>query len=274
MSSVDLKLEKFVRRVTHTNTGYTRLCLIQVMTGGSFNVLRDVQLDLSETIYDSEKVAEIVAEMTATAQEDADGHSGLTTYCLQALKGVTRGERSPLFRLRSQESEMGIEALGETEPATKDGHLAQLMRHTEGLMRLLVQQQEVSSRQSTDIISRLVDQNKHYEERHWETMVRAEELADEREERETKRMQLVNRENRMDEALKTFKPLVPVLVSKLKGIPVDAKAAMQISALKSVLGDINTDQMEQIVKVLGPKSIALGELWLEMQKETSQEPRH
>lgn len=274
--SLEVRLEKFVRRVTHTHTGYTRLMLVQAVVGGNSRLLREFPLDLAETVYDAEKVSEIVAETIVTAQEDADGHSGLTSYCLQALRGVTRGESSAVFRLRRQHSDFDDEALGETEPATKDGHLAQLMRHNEALIRTLVQQQEVMSNQSTAIIARLTEQVKHYDERHWETMLRAEELADERDRRETQKLLTAGKEKRMDEALKTFKPLVPVLVSKLRGVPADAKAALNVEAIKAIMSNLSPDKMEQIANILGRDSVALLELWIDANKDNPevQEPKH
>lgn len=268
--SADLKLSKFVRSAVRPASDYTRLSLVQVLNGGGFNVLRNIDIS-KETVYDQSKIDEITAEFIATAQEDADGHSGLTSYCVQALKGVTKGERSPKFRLRSQDSEFSGDEYAESEPASKDGHLAQLMRHNEGLMRMNVQMMEVMSNQSSAIIARQAEQIKHYEDRHWETMVRAEELADERDNREIRKLREIGKEKRFNEALATFKPLVPVVVSKLKGVPADAKAALNLEALKAVMSNLDGDKMEQIANILGPQSLALLELWLEANKEKQAE---
>lgn len=268
--SNDLKFAKFIRGAVRPAADYTRLSLVQVMSGGGSNVLQNEEIDKENHVYDQEKIDEIAAVFLARAQEDADGHTGLTSYCLIALRGVTKGERSAIIRLRSQDSEFS-EALGDTEPATKDGHLAQLMRHNEALMRQNVQLMEVMSNQSSAIIARQAEQIKHYEDRHWETMVRAEELADERDNRELRKLKEVGREKRFDEALKTFKPLVPVLVSKIKGVPSDAKAALNLEALKSVMANLDGEKMEQIANILGPQSLALLELWLEANKEKATE---
>lgn len=274
MAHQEETLSKFIRRAVRPAADYTRLSLVQIVVGGGTNILRTDDLS-KDTVYDSEKIDEMTADFLATAQEDADGRSGLSSFCVKALKGVTQGERSPTFRLRAQDSDINSEALGETEPATSAGLLGQLMRHLEADRRQTVQLVEVMSNQSTAVIARLTEQIKHYEDRHWETMVRAEELADERDNREMKKLKEVNREHRFDEALKTFKPLVPVLMSKLKGVPADAKAGLHMAALKEVIGDISNEDMEKIVNILGPKSLALGEIWLEAkQAEAQTESKH
>jgi hypothetical protein len=203
----------------------------------------------------------------ATAQEDADGRTGVTSYRLRALKGITQGESSPPFRLRSQDADIDTEALGDTEPATKDGHLAQLMRHNEIYVRALVQQQEVMSRQSTDIIANLAAQNKHYTDKHWEVMLRAEELADEKEDREVTRLKEIGKEKRFDEALKAFKPLVPVVLSKIKGLPAETKANLNLDSLKAILESVTPDEMEKLANILGPRSLALAEMYMDAHKE-------
>lgn len=264
--SAEEKLTKFVRRVTVPSAGYTKIALMQFNVAGGGSLLRNYELS-SDYGYDASKVAEVVAELMATAQEDADGRTGVTSYRLKAFKGVTQGESSGPFRLRSQDAEIDTDALGDTEPATKDGALAQQMRHNEVLMRLLVQQQEVSSRQSTEIIARLTDREKHYADKHWEVTLQREELANEKDEREIARLKEMSKERRLDEALKTFKPLVPALMSKLKGMPVDAKANLNVESLKAILSDITPSDMEKIANILGPRSLALAEMYMDANKE-------
>lgn len=263
--SADEKLNKFVRRATTKSAGYSRLCLVQVLASGGSNILRNYELN-AEYGYDSSKCAEIVAELMVTAQEDADGHSGVSTYCIKALAGVTLGERSPHFKLRSQDAD-DSEALGDTEPATKDGHLAQLMRHNEVLMRMNVQQSEVMSNQASNVIARLTERLNHYEDKHLETIIQLEEMANLRDERETVKMKELGKEKRLDEALKTFKPLVPVVIAKLRGIPAEAKTELHFEALKEVLKNVKPDQMQQIAEILGPQSLALATIYMDAHKE-------
>lgn len=267
MSRVESNCQKFVRRAVVPSAGYTRLCLLQVMTQGGSNTLRDVPLS-SDFGYDESKITELVADLLATAQEDADNHRGLTTYCLKAFKGITQGERSPLFRLRAQESDVDDgEALGETEAATKDGHLAQLMRHNESYARTLTQVFEVQARASTERERGLQEQLRHYQDAHWETILRAEELASEKDEREAAKILIGAQEKRKDQALALIKPIVPILMSKFKGTPESAKPGLIMESLKAILADITPEKMEKLAEILGPHSLALATIYMDAHKD-------
>src|SRR6478752_1207376 len=259
-------LVKFFRRAVSKLAGNTKICLQQVTTGGGASLLREMVID-QDSLYDDERINIGVAEFLTDAQDDADGHRGMTAYCLVAYKGLNRSERSPLFRLRNSDSEFESEALGETEPATKDGHLAQLMRHNEALMRQNAIMMETMSNQSTNIIARLTETNKHYEDRHWETAMRAEELADEKEAREQSRMQLISSDKRKDQIMALLKPMVPIAMAKFKGTPAAAKPELFKESLKHILADLSPDKMEKIADILGPQSLALMELYMEAHKE-------
>ncbi len=261
------KLKKFVRRVCAAGSGYTSITLIQVSNAGGGSSLRVMPLD-SQFGYDDSKISEMVAELVTTAQEDADGHRGLTAYCLKAQKGVMQGERSPLFRLRAQESEYGDdEPLGETEPNTPGGLLGQLMRHNEANTRILAQVFEVQSRSHSEEKRRLLDQLQHYEDRHWDVVMRAEDLANEKDTRETARLQLTAQEKRKDQIIALLKPLVPIAMAKFKGTPADAKPGLWQESLKAILADLSPEKMEQIANIMGPHSLALAEMYMDAHKE-------
>lgn len=263
----EVKLEKFVRRVTQTGAGYTKLVLVQVMLNGGESILMETPLT-AQYGYEESKIKEMVADFMSCAQDDADGSTTPNTYCIKALKGIARGERSPKFRLRRESAEDGDEDLvGASEPATVQGLLAQLMRHLEADRRTSTIKDEIFARAMTQTIQSQAERIAHYEDKHWEVIQKMEELADEKEQREIARVQATGRERRLDEALKTFKPLVPVAIAKLKGIPESAKAGLQLTALKQVIKDLNPDQIEKVLEVLGPKAIALGELFLEANKD-------
>lgn len=263
------KLARFVRRAVVPTAGYTRLSLIQSLAAGGSNVIRNIELTPQQYGYDEAKVSEMVAEMLSTAQEDADGHMGVSTYCIKAFKGVTLGERSPFFRLRSQDYEDN-EALGETESATKDGLLAQFMRHLEAKERSSVQKDEIMANQSAAIIARQSEQIKHYEDKHFETVLRLEELLSEKHQRELDSLREMGKEKRLDEALKTFKPLVPVLMAKFKGTPAEAKPGLYMESLKEILKQVNPEDMGKIAEILGPKSLALATMYMDAHKDEDQ----
>ncbi len=263
MSRSEQSLQKFLRRVTIPNSGYTRCCLLQLVTSGGSTTLKETALN-AEFGYDEEKILVLVAEFFTIAQEDADGHRGVTSYCLKAFKGVMQGERSPIFRLRAQESEYGDEeALGETEPATKEGLLAQMMRHNEANNRLLAQVFEVQARSTSEDKRTLMEQIRHYEDRHWETMLRAEELANEKDSRELAKLQAVAAEKRKEELIKMLKPLVPVAMAKFKGTPDSAKPGLWLESLKEIMAQTTPEDMQRIAEILGPKSLALATIYMD-----------
>lgn len=270
----ELKWEKFIRRVTLSKDGYTRLVLVQVMRGGAHNTLRNIELD-STFGYDSEKIANMVAELFTTAQEDADGHRGVTQYALKALRGTATGERSPIIRLRAQTGEDGEEdILGETEDVTISGIAAvtsQLMRHNEAQARTISQMFEVMVTQSSARDARQTAQLQHYEDRHWENILQREELLSDRDTREIAKAESISRQRRFDETVKMLKPLVPAALSKLKGISPGVKSGAQMDVLKAIMKNITAEQMEQIANVLGDQSLGLVELYLDAKKEEEPE---
>ncbi len=270
-SRSEITLQKFVRRATATNSGYSKLALVQVMSSGGSNTLREIDIK-SEFGYDDSRISELVAELFSTAQEDADGHKGISSYCIRSFKGVTQGERSPLFRLRSQETEFEDE-MGETEPATRDGLLAQLMRHSEVQTRMLAQVFEVQARTNVDEKKALLEEIRHYRDSHWETIMRAEELANEKDEREVARLLMASSEKRKDQVMALLKPLVPIAMAKFKGTPSSAKPELWKESIKHILSDITPEKMEELAKLIGPHSLALAEIWMDAHKEAdSSEP--
>lgn len=267
---VESNLKKFLRRTTAPSAGCSKISLLQVMSSGGSNVLREIMLD-SSFGYDETKIGEMVADLLSTAQEDADNQRGVTTFCLRSFKGITQYERSPLFRLRSQTNDFDDEALGDTEPATKDGHLAQLMRHNEVYARTLAQMFEVQSRQNTEEKRALLEEIRHYRDKHFEVMIQAEELANEKEERERGRLLMASQEKRKDQIMALLKPMVPIAMAKFKGTPDSAKPELWKEGIKQILADITPEKMEKLAEILGPHSLALAEIYMDAHKETDNE---
>lgn len=268
--SQEAKWVKFLRRITSGNEAYTRVSLVQVMSTGAVNTLRNFDLN-SSFGYDQARLEETVAELFVTAQEDAEGHRGISSYALRAIKGVTVGERSATIRLRNQEAEFEDDLLGESEQANVAGVTAQQMRHNEALLRALVQSLEINSQQSTAIIARQATQIEHYDKQHWQNVLEREDLLSQRDEREMARLDQASRQRRFDETLKMLKPLVPAALSKLKGLPPAAKAEAQKGVLTAIMQDISPEQMEQIANVLGDKALGLVELYLDAKKQSEPE---
>lgn len=267
--AIETKQEKFIRRVTQPGAGYTKLVLVQVMVGGGESKLQEYTLD-REFGYDESTIANIAAELIGTAQDDADGSSRPNTYCIKAMKGAARGERGPIFRLRNEDGNGESEdsdMLGSSEPSNAAGLLAQLMRHNEANQRISAIKDENLMRAMTDTIKTLTLQNQHYADKHWEVIERAEDLANEKESREIARTQALGRERRLDDALRTIKPLVPIAIAKLKGVPEAVKPTLKLEAIKQVIKGLTPDQMEQMLGILGPQAYALGELFLEANAE-------
>lgn len=261
------KQSKFIRRITRPGTGYTGFVLVQCLSSRGESLLRKFDFDSDSSSYTEETLRELAAEVLVSAQDDADGHLGLSSYCLYGLKGTNKVERGPVFRLRSQNGDEG--ELEDTESATPAGLQAQLMRHLEAQARTAIQKDEIYARSTTEIIRGLSERLKHYEEAHWETVLRAEELANEKEARELNRLKEISKDRRIDEALKTVKPLIPLLLSKFNGAK-GVKPELQMEAFKEVVAQISPEQMEQIANILGPKSLALAEIYMDTHKEQSE----
>lgn len=261
------KVRKFLIRVTQPSAKYTSIALVQVIANGGSSLLHRCELR-AEYGYGEDSISEMLGAIWQTAQDDADGHLGTTAYTVIAYQGTKEGERGPMFRLRSQDASLtsGGGILGETEQATPQGLQAQLMRHLEAKDRTMGIMVEHMANQATSIISRQSAQIEHYEKRHWENVELAEKMMLDRTTADLERSKQVSFDKRMDETMKMLKPIIPLLMSKLKGISKDAKSGAQTDVLKALMSNVTPEQMEQIATILGPQSLALAELYLDARK--------
>lgn len=261
------KVRKFLIRVTQPSAKYTSIALLQVIANGGSSLLHRVELK-TEFGYGEDSISEMLGAFWQTAQDDADGHLGTTAYVVIAYQGTKEGERGPMFRLRSQDASLtsGGGILGETEPATAQGLQAQLMRHLEAKDRTMGVMIEHMANQATGIIARQATQIEHYEKRHWENVELAERMMLDRSAADAEKTKQIAFDKRMDETMKMLKPIIPLLMSKLKGISKDAKAGAQTDVLKALMSNVTPEQMEQIATILGPQSLALAELYLDARK--------
>jgi hypothetical protein len=84
-------------------------------------------------------------------------------------------------------------------------------------------------------------------------------------------MEAIAKSKRLDDVVKILKPLAPALMSKLKGLPSDAKATLKEDTIKALLADLSQSDMEKIANILGPRSLALAELYIDAKQGEAEE---
>lgn len=209
--------------------------------------------------------------LLGAADRDAGALGGPQTYTIGA---VFEGSVNPLvrhtFRCSAPEVEEGSPDPSVSEPATPQGHVAQMMRHNEALVRMATQ----GTQRTIDSLSRLLSQRDEmvvrYQSKELQRIEQMEELASAKHEREMARTILEQRERRKDELLDMVLPLVPTLANKLTGVKLLPGGVQDGDGIKALLSSITERQVDQLTQILTqPQQILLMQMFQEMRKTTT-----
>jgi len=199
----------------------------------------------------------LITQIETICYEDAGGLEGTQRYVLfpyfkDAQKTIGR------FVLRIEGDANDDDELA-SEPATKTGLLAQLMRHQEAIMRtsMLGIQNVVQMQQR--VISRLSEQNEAMLGKHVENINSLEDLRNEKHERDLKSEEARFRQKSMQDIVDKVMLLLPNVVNKLGGkgqklLP--EKSTTTEAGIYSLLSSITPDQLATLSGVLKPEQLA------------------
>jgi hypothetical protein len=213
---------------------------------------------------DSVVIAEKVQEFLAEAQEDCDeGDNHLrSSYYVCALDdngGILERSASIAF------FKSNIDDEAELESANPKGHLSQMMRHNEALIKTVVgslgsiistQQQMLNSHQRREV--ELAD-------RQFKVMMELEEATSLRQDRELASLRETNREKRHDSLMGETAKYLPALANRLMAPPsaakIDATGKAMSAKLEAFMQALPEDKMPQILELLGENAgTKLGEV--------------
>lgn len=174
----------------------------------------------------------IIQEIYTEAQEDARNFKGPQRYGCFFLEEGSQNPSRKFFVVKGVDWEEGEGDEMESEPATGKGHLAQMMRHNEALMRLAIGGAREGQGVLRGIVSDLVQQNRSYQEMHYRVMETYGQLQDRNFERD------MDREDK-----KAMRALKEQAGTMLMGL---APTALSMFASKLSANDEKTQQENQI----------------------------
>lgn len=209
----------------------------------------------------------IVGELVATAQDDTNSsETGRRSYFLLAFdaQGETLG-RSQQIKFFADKNELDdTPAGGELEGANQKGLMAQLMRHTEGMVRIMQSTTQAQLAAMTQLNGQLLREKQEVEDRRLNMLVEMENLISERHKRELEEKRELSREKRLDELMGQLQRVVPALVARLlpgTSVGADATSRSLVTSIKGLVEGLPEHKYHQLMEVLGQeKGAALLEL--------------
>lgn len=237
-----IEVESIDRFVIRHDTG-AEVATLRADDGGAFE-RTERQLD------------ELVTDLSERVFEDALGLGGLQRYVVSAYNGERAVTRLPMRQ--NAEAERGP-APGDpidSEPPTEKGLLSQTMRHLEISERThataIANIFSMQSRMLREKDERIA----HLEERHWETVVAAEQLVSEHHRRQLENRIADQKAEAMHEVLGTFLQLAPTAVNKIAGRALlPEKTSPALVGLRALVGTMKPEQLEALKFVLTPAQL-------------------
>jgi len=198
-------------------------------------------------------VSTLLTTIEDLSQADVEGLGGVQTYAVFAYfeDKPTRPTARYVFKLRDESEANELES----EPPSKEGITAQLMRHNEAIMRSSsIAQAQVMNALVTSL-QRLSEQNEQMSAEKLESLKTMEELYSHRHERELELLESQAKQERIDKVVGKLDLLAPVLINKLGGGNGEQKQLTdgnQNSVRDAMLGGLaNSITPEQLSKLQG-----------------------
>jgi hypothetical protein len=233
-----------VDRLVIRHDTHAEVATIRGEEGGSFET-KDERLD------------ELASAISERVLEDAIGLGGMQRYIVTAYaleRVIAR------LTLRENADASGADRQPgdpiDSEPATERGLLTQTMRHL-----------EISERTHATVVANIFamqsrmlrekdERIAHLEERHWETVIAAEQLVSDHHRRQLENRAADQKAEAMREVLGTFLQLAPTAVNKLAGRAIlPEKTSPALVGLRALVGTMKPEQLEAFKFVLSPAQL-------------------
>ena len=235
--------EPIDRFVIRHDTG-SEIATIRADEGGTFE-RTERQLD------------ELATELSERVFEDAIGLGGLQRYIISAYSGDRAVTRLPVRE--NADAARGGPAPGDpidSEPPTEKGLLSQTMRHLEISERTHATAIANIFAMQTRMLREKDERIGHLEERHWDTVVAAEQLVSDHHRRELENRAADQKAEAMREVLGTFLQLAPTAVNKMAGRALlPEKTSPALVGLRAFVGTMKAEQLEALKFVLTPAQL-------------------
>jgi hypothetical protein len=236
-----IETESIDRLVIRHDTG-AEVATIRADEGGSFE-------------SGERQIDEIVSDVSERILQDAIGLGGVQRYIVSAYSGDHAVTRLPI----RENAEAASRAPGDpidSEPPTEKGLLTQTMRHLEISERTHATVVANIFAMQTRMLREKDERISHLEERHWETVIAAEQLVSDHHRRQLENKAADQKAEAMREVLGTFLQLAPTAVNKLAGRAVlPERTSPALVGLRALVGTLKTEQLEALKFVLTPAQL-------------------
>lgn len=269
-TSTRTKVDKFLRRMLYgdLNNVPDRITLVTLTAIKKMGTELHVIYFPKKSQTSGEEIEGWISEIEQIAYDDCEDLGGVQKYALLPYHGKQQRNRLT-FRMAGEEKD---DDSFDSEPATKSGMIAHLMRHNEAYMRQLVGATNTIIIQQSKTIGTLASQNEALQAKHVEGMVLVEELLTQRHERTMEDKRVDFQLGIKQDAYNDFRPLVPIIANKLLGkkvLPETLDATTQ--AMKSLMESLRPEQIQRLASGLTPpQQIAFLEFY-EMFRQDEQE---
>lgn len=210
-------------------------------------------------------VNELAQEIVQLAQDDAEVSSMPQQYCCVAFfgKDTQWSARSPRMTFRSEQAEMmtadGSGAFGggfDSEPATMQGHHAQMMRHNEMLFRGAVGSMGQIMEAQQRHIDRLMRNQEHNEEMRLKIMLEYEQLLSQRHERQLEIQREERKQAIQADMIEQVKILGPTIVNRISGKKLlPEKTDPDLEIVYRIFGTLKPEQTREIFSVFNESQL-------------------
>lgn len=280
MVSNQKRLERWVRqRMLMAGVDIARLVLRHTSAGNQRKSggAEIATFDPPESVSDVE-INGFTSNVVNAAELDAEGLSGVQSYVLTAYDSEGSSRARFTMRIESQDD---IDDSDFSEPATKQGSIAQQMRHNEALVKALVASHTQSAYVMTRMIADLNEQNSELMRGHVDQVMAIEQLLTQKHERDE--MSRLN-EAKIDavrSGVESVKMAVPIALRRFankqerKALPPAQEPIVAI--IKQLSSSLTPEQVEQLMGVLtGPQKMGFLDLIsaAESTSDESGEPKH
>jgi len=199
-----------------------------------------------------ERVDELTAALSERVLEDAIGLGGVQRYVITAY-GLDKVIARLTLRENADASGAGRQPGDpiDSEPATERGLLTQTMRHLEISERTHATVVANIFAMQTRMLHEKDERIAHLEERHWETVIAAEQLVSDHHRRELENRAADQKAEAAREILGTVLQLMPTAVNKLAGRAIlPEKTSPALVGLRALIGTLKPEQLEALKFVL------------------------
>lgn len=223
--------------------------------------------------------AELVTEQILEAmQDDANACGGVQRYSVRAYYGATTDKVEPrggrfTCRVRGEKEDMDDDAF-DSESKDMKGHVAQMMRHNEAMVRAMLAGSAEASRTMVSIVGHM---SRMMETQQTTVMNLTEQLQqslDRKAEREVASFKAHAIERRKDAVFGKLALLMPLAINRLAGkTVVQEEQAPELHLLKGFINSLTKTQLEALSGVLGPEQQMLVLELCSKYADTAEEPK-